>query len=197
MPIIWALPVLRSVQFPFRLLPVAEFALATGAAFVAWRKFPLTVVALPLLGVTGFFAMAGAVADVPYAEVQARHPDVPENLPPGERRYTSPSHWALDVAAAHRAPTFANGVTVEPVFYFPAWQVTCSGERMRTFPAPGTTLLAYQGRNCTPRLGWTGAERIGAIVSGLALLLLLALAARDRLLRRTPQRKDAAQEVIP
>lgn len=196
-PVIWALPLLKSVQFPFRLFPVAEFALATGAALVPWRNFPLTVVALPLLGITGFVATADTVADVPYREAQARHPDVPENLPPGERRYDWPSRWALDVAAAHRTPTFANGVTVEPVFYFPAWQVTCNGERVRTFPAPGTTLLAYPGRNCTRRLGWTGAERIGAIVSCLALLLLVALTARDRLLRRTLRRKDAAQEVTP
>lgn len=194
-PVLWSLPVLRSVQFPFRLLPVAEFALATGAAFVPWRNFPLTLVALPLLGITGFVATAGTVTDVPYTEVQSHHPDVPENLPPGERQYSWPSRWALDVAAAHRTPTFADGVTVEPVFYFPAWQEACGGEPVRTFPAPGTSLLAYQGRNCTRSLGWTGAERIGAIVSGLALLLLLALAARDRLLRRTPRRKDAAQEV--
>jgi hypothetical protein len=194
-PILWSLPVLKSVQFPFRLLPVAEFALATGAALVPWRALPKMVIAVPLLITTGSIVTARTVADVPIEQLQQLHPDVPENLPPGQRPYTWPSRWALDIAAKNPRATFANGITTDPVFYFPAWEVTCQGRRVATFAAPDSQLLAYRGQNCTRRLGWTEPERIGAIISALALLLLIGLATRERLLRGVAARKDAREEV--
>jgi hypothetical protein len=72
-------------------------------------------------------------------------------------------------------------VTVEPVFYFPAWRVTCAGVDVPVFPDPGGTgLLAYRGAGCTRALGWTWPEKAGAALSLIALLLLLALIFRPR-----------------
>jgi hypothetical protein len=174
-PAIWSLPLLRSVQFPFRLLPLAEFALATAMAQAPWRPASLGVAFAPLVAISAFI-MAAPPADqgVSLADVRVRHVDVPENLPPGERPYSWPSRWAQGVAAAHRQPQFANGVTVDPVFYFPAWRVTCGGREVPTFAEKGTQLLAYKGRNCTRSLGLTRQEKTGAAISLLALLALFA-----------------------
>jgi hypothetical protein len=102
------------------------------------------------------------------------HPDVPENLPPGKRPYSWPSEWALELSAKHRQPQFDGSVTVEPVFYFPAWQVRCGGKVVPTFPAPGTQLLSYRGHGCTRTLLWTMPEKVGALISLLTLLGLIS-----------------------
>jgi hypothetical protein len=184
-PALWGLPLLRSVQFPFRLLPVAEFALATALARAAWRPAEIAAAFAPLVAISAF-VLAAPPADqgVSVADVEIRHVDVPENLPPGERPYSCPSRWALELAATHGAPQFAGGVTVEPVFYFPAWEVRCDGRAVRTFPSPGTQLLSYEGRGCARALVWTRAEIIGGIVSLAGLLLLAAIAVSPALRRR-------------
>jgi hypothetical protein len=175
-PAIWSLPLLRSVQFPFRLLPLAEFAVATAMASVAWRPVALGASLTPLLVVSAFI-MAAPSADqgVSVADVEKLHVDVPENLPPGERPYSWPSRWAIAVAASHPRPQFTNGVTVERVFYFPAWHVLCAGHDTPTFPQAQTQLLSYKGRNCERRLRWTVSEKIGAGISLIGLLVLLSL----------------------
>jgi hypothetical protein len=175
-PVLWSLPLLRSVQFPFRLLPVAEFALATAVARAAWRPQALAVALAPLLAISGFIMTEPpAEQGVSKADVELSHADVPENLPPGNRPYSWPSRWALQIAAAHPSAQFDGRMTVEPVFYFPAWQVRCEGRVVRTFPAPGTQLLAYAGRGCSRTLVVTRAERIGTALSLIALLLLVTL----------------------
>jgi hypothetical protein len=170
---LWDLPLLRSVQFPFRLLPLTEFALATAISQVAWRPAALGAAVAPLVAISGFI-MAAAPADqgVSIADVEVRHVDVPENLPPGPRSYSWPSRWAIGVASAHRQSLFAGGVTTDPVFYFPSWQVRCGGRLATTFPASQTQLLAYHGRNCSRELAWTTPEKVGAGVTLLGLLLL-------------------------
>lgn len=199
-PIIWALPLLRSVQFPFRLLPIAEFALATSMATVAWRPATLAVALAPLLAITGFILVAPpADQGVSPTDIRVRYADVPENLPPGQRPYGWPSRWALTVAASHRQRQFADGVTTEPVFYFPAWVVRCKGETVTTRPAAYTQLLSYKGRDCSRKLGLTGSERLGIAISLVGLLLLLALSTiglPGRLRRPPLRRKGIGQEVI-
>ena len=71
-------------------------------------------------------------------------------------------------------------MTIEPVFYFPAWRVTCGGVDTPAFPDPTTGLLAHRGLDCTRRLVWTGPEWGGAALSLFALLVLLALSVRAR-----------------
>jgi hypothetical protein len=180
LPFFWDLPLIRSVQFPFRALPFAEFGLATAFALAPKGRLA-ALLALPALALSATFLLAPAPDGAPVAPAElARHPDVPENLPPGARPYGWPSRWALDLAAAHRAPVRQREVTIEPVFYFPAWRVTCGGAAVPAFPDPATGLLAHRGAGCTRALRWTGAEQAGAGVSLLALLILLALIFRPR-----------------
>lgn len=175
-PLLWSLSILRWVQFPFRLLPVAELTLITAVMLAPRKRVPW------LLLWTTFLLMAGFIIDAqPDAPsfgdrvMREYHPDVPENLPPGNRPYSWPSKWALDVARSHRQPKFNGKTTVEPVFYFPAWQVICNGRPVPTFAASQTELLSYEGHGCGRSLIWTMAEKVGASISLLALLLLVSL----------------------
>ena len=187
-PFFWDLPLIRSVQFPFRALPFAELGLATAFARAPKEGRPLAaLLALPALALSATFLLAPAPDGAPVTPAElARHPDVPENLPPGARPYSWPSRWALALAAAHRAPVRQGDVTIEPVFYFPAWQVSCAGAETPAFADPATGLLAHRGEGCTIALGWTGAEKAGAALSLLALLTLLALIFRPRPRRDSP-----------
>lgn len=176
LPAIWSLPVLRFVQFPFRLLPVAELAFVTAAMLAPKDRAPLAIgfVAFALIGA---FIVAAKPESAAFGDRVMRevHPDVPENLPPGNRPYSWPSKWALGIAARHKEPRFDGNVTIEPVFYFPSWEVRCNHLRARTFPDPSTKLLSYEGRGCSRELVQTVPERIGLFVSLAALLVLLSL----------------------
>jgi hypothetical protein len=188
-PFLWSLPLIRSVQFPFRALPFAEFALATAIALAPRGEGRIAaLLALPALALSVTFLLAPAPQGPPVTLelLAARHPDVPENLPPGPRAYSWPSRWALDLAARHRAPLRRGEVTVEPLFYFPAWRVTCAGGAAEAFPDPATGLLAHRGADCRTTLGWTAAEKIGAAISLLTMLLLASLIFRGRTRRDEP-----------
>jgi hypothetical protein len=187
LPFIWSLPLIRSVQFPFRALPFAEFGLATAIAMAPRGERLLALLALPALALSATFLLAPAPPGPPVtlALLAQRHPDVPENLPPGARPYSWPSRWALDLAARHRAPVRQGDVTIEPIFYFPSWRVTCAGTAAETFPDPATGLLAHRGTGCVTVSGWTLSEKAGAAISLLALLLL-ALLFRRRARRDAP-----------
>ena len=183
-PLLWALPLLRSVQFPFRIFPIAEFALATALASATRKPLVLGIASLAPLFVTAVIVTgAPPSGGVPMAQLRALHPDVPENLPPGNRPYSWPSQWAQTVAQRHRAPQFTDGVTIDPVFYYPAWKVRCGGRPVNAFPDAQTQLLAYRGQGCERTLGRTPAEYAGTIVSVLALL---ALAGASLVRRRRP-----------
>jgi hypothetical protein len=176
-PQLWQFPLLRSVQFPFRLLPIAEFALATALGNLSWRSEGLILRLLPLIAISAFTIAAPPVNQgVSEHDVFASRADVPENLPPGERPYSWPSRWALAVAAQHPHASVANGVTTEPTFYFPSWEVRCGVTVAPTYPAPATQLLAYKGKDCTKKLTWTSAERIAAAVSLASLFLVILVA---------------------
>lgn len=184
-PVLWSLPLLESVQFPSRVLPLAEFAIATGIALSANSSRLLALAALPPLALSLFFVTdpADPKAAEQLESLGVSHPDVPENLPPGDRPYSFPSKWALDVSASHQSPKRVGDATVLPTFYFPAWSVRCAdGKAAASFPDPETGLLSYRGTNCKARLGWTPPERAGALTSAGALLILLlaALLRRNR-----------------
>jgi 6-pyruvoyl-tetrahydropterin synthase related domain len=181
-PMLWSLPPLHSVQFPFRLLPIAELAFVTAAALAPPGQLSWPTLWVPLLAMAGFIIAAEPenVALSPRA-VETIHPDVPENLPPGQRPYSWPSRWALEIAALHPRPQFDGKITVEPAFYFPSWQVRCGNHEVPTFPDPRTKLLAHEGRRCSRKIGWTMPERISALVSLIALLILVGVSARGLL----------------
>jgi hypothetical protein len=176
-PGLWNLPLLEAVQFPYRALPLAEFALATALATVAWTRAVTSLTLFPAILLSLFYLTAPAPRSpgFTYEWVVANHPDVPEYLPRGERPFSWPSRWALEAAQRHPAPRSSGGVTVDPVFYFPAWQVSCGGRPAETFASPGDRLLAYRGANCERRLASTGAEQIGAALSALSLALIVLL----------------------
>jgi hypothetical protein len=195
-PAIWTLPIVKSVQFPFRLLPIAEFALATAIATLPRRELSLPLALLP--AAMTFFVLAAPPLPpaISMQELRQNHPDVPENLPPAQRPYTWPSRWALALAATHRQPVVVNGITTEPVFYFPAWQVRCEGKLVATFPAPQTQLLSHRGTGCTRTLGTTTPEWWGALISLATLIVLIAVCLVGWRLRRTALRpKGEPQEV--
>jgi hypothetical protein len=196
-PAIWTLPILNSVQFPFRLLPISEFALATALAMVPWKQMQLPAALVPVV-ISGFIITAPAQPPgISLEELAANHPDVPENLPPGDRPYSWPSRWALGIAATHRQLTVVNGVTTEPVFYFPAWQVSCGGNLVPIFPDAKAQLLSYRGAGCTRSLGMTAPERWGGIVSLVAFFLLIVRSLVSWRLRRLALRpKGGSEEVI-
>ena len=202
-PFIWDAPLLRSVQFPFRILPLAEFGLATAFSQIAWSPRKLIETVAPVLIATGFAVFMRTPPDaVSISQLRSVYPDVPENLPPGNRAYSWPSIWALQTAKDHPRPEFSHGVTTEPIFFFPAWDVRCGDVFVPTFPARDTGLLSYRGQHCVRSLGYTNAEKIGARISVFGLLGLLAILAascltpfsgRYRLRRRKRRTVDRVQ----
>ncbi|HUE80061.1 MAG TPA: hypothetical protein VMN38_10575 [Sphingomicrobium sp.] len=191
-PGFWTLPLLETVQFPFRLLPVAEFAIATGIAHLALPRLLVVAAVLPMAGPTALFLSGKAVGvPIPAQQLAAVYPDVPENLPPGDRPYSWPSKWALELSRLHSGPRQIGEYTVDRVFYFPAWEVRCQGRPVATFPEPSFKLLNYRGIDCERRLVMTSAERVGALISLAGVFILLGLALLARMggspRRRRPQ----------
>jgi hypothetical protein len=87
-PQIWDLPLLRDVQFPFRMLPLIEFAIATGLASADLRPLPRLIAMSYVLMLTPVFVLVHAQEDVPRMEdLIAFHPDTPEN------RLAKPLPW--------------------------------------------------------------------------------------------------------
>lgn len=192
-PALWTLPLLSSVQFPFRILPLAEFAIATGLAHLDWRAIRFWLAATPALSVSIVTIAYHPPMHASIETLSRLHPDVPENLPPGDRPYSWPSRWALALAEQHKGPRQVGGVTIERVFYFPTWEVRCNGETVPTWPDPETKLLSYRGENCERRLTLSAAERAGALIS-LAASLVLAAMLGQRLVRRRRRRALAGRE---
>lgn len=176
-PYLWSLPIIKAVQFPFRALPLAEFGLATALAGVQGRMLLPAILVVPNLLLSVLFASVPPPENPDFTlEWMKRHyPDVPEYLPRGERPDGMPSIWAIELGASKRAATLKDGVTEEPVFYFPSWRVECQGRAVQTYPAAQTKLLAYRGDGCVRSLGFTGPEMLGALISMAALAALLMM----------------------
>lgn len=187
-PGFWALPLLESVQFPFRLLPLAEFAIAMGIAHLGLARLQAFAATLTMLAVSALFLVAGpSRPDVKLDQLVESHPDVAENLPPGGHPRSWPSQWALEISEAHPAPRQIGDRTVEPVFYFPAWEVRCRGVPVPTWPDPETKLLTYRGSACERRLRLTAPEQIGAVLTLGGIVLLFGLVG---LRKRRPRASD-------
>jgi len=87
-PAIWALPILREVQFPFRMMPLIEFAIATGIASANLSGPRLLVAMSPTLMLTPVFVLVHQQEKAPkMAWLEAFHPEVPEN------RLAKPLPW--------------------------------------------------------------------------------------------------------
>lgn len=193
-PLLWSLPLLSSVQYPFRAFPLAEFAIATSLALMPRIRLEEWLALAPAAVVT-LLLMASpppAPRGLGLAVLAERHPEVPENLPPGFRLYSWPSYWALDMAEDHRRPVIHEGRSIEPTFYFPAWRVTCARQPVPTEADAQTGLLSYRGEGCARTLTWTKPERIGTAISALAALVLLRLSILAARRPRRPIRQASA-----
>jgi hypothetical protein len=191
-PVVWQLPLLEEVQFPYRIFPLDEFAISTGISRLAISKILVFAATLPLLGFSAFFLVGERMRtapDMPW-DLIAQYGDVPENLPPGDRPPSWPSHWALEIARSHSAKSKIGELTVEPVFYFPAWEVRCQGRLVPAAPEATTKLLSYKGSDCERRLTLTLPERVGAAISLAGLLLLAGIAWAQRRRWMTPTRSE-------
>jgi len=79
-PGIWALPLLKDVQFPFRMMPLIDFAIAIGIASAALSERITLFASSPTLILTPVFVLVHQQEHVPsMAHLAAYHPDVPEN----------------------------------------------------------------------------------------------------------------------
>jgi hypothetical protein len=79
-PGIWALPLVKDVQFPFRMLPLIDLAIATGIASAAFSERMTLLAVFPTLILTPVFVLVHQQEHVPsMAHLAAFHPDVPEN----------------------------------------------------------------------------------------------------------------------
>ncbi len=165
-PGLWHLPLLSQVQFPFRALPLAEFALVTALIerlrVNDWKSLLAAPwVALAALQLAPPPQPAGGAAKL------AGYPDVGEYVPSG----VIPGHiWTSESRAlilSRLPPPQRPGLVVEPHFWFPSW--SCGWE-------DATTHLLVRRPDCEPRIVWTPAEWIGAIVSLVTLLLFVGRA---------------------
>ena len=96
--------------------------------------------------------------------MQQRYLDVPEYMPRGALLEFSPTHW-VEHPKRDRIPSpVIEGWVVRPMFYFPAW--SCGR------PEPKTKLLMHRP-GCVPRIQMTQYEKVGALISLVALLALL------------------------
>jgi hypothetical protein len=175
-PGLWSLPLLAKVQFPWRALVLVEFAVALALArskaplvVLAPAVTPALILSVALLGPAGVSYLT--IADL------SRHPDVLEYLPAGFRTPETGgtfSQVALDMSKRPSLVQRQDRTTVAHRFYNPAWEVTCRGRAVQSFPDPATRLLAWRGDDCTIRWQRPLAERIGCLLS-LAGLIAAAL----------------------
>jgi uncharacterized membrane protein len=188
-PWLWSLPLLESVQFPYRVLPLVEFGIGTAVALVPQLCSRVALILLPSLAVSTSLIAAPPPEEAAeqLSKLKTHYPDVSENLPPGDRPYSFPSQWALDIAASHQVAKQVGNRTIEPVFYFPSWKILCAGHSVRTFPDAATGLLSYRGSGCSRQLSWTAAEKAGALTSGGAVLAILMVAGLRRRRRHPDQ----------
>lgn len=186
-PGFWDLPLLRQVQFPWRGLGLVEFGFATALAATHIPMRYLLLLLAPLMFVTFLYLQPNPKSDGSFDILLTRYPDVTEYVPAGLFDYYS-FPWQRPTAKSRQAPPIAyeDGVTTLRTFYFPAWQVVCPEGPVRAFPSPETKLLSYRGRNCTVRIAFTGAEKLGMAISLASLIALFGAAAWSHLRLRRP-----------
>jgi hypothetical protein len=170
-PFLWSLPLLADVQFPFRALPLAEFAVACVVARVPLKDgWPSLLIAVPMIFAPLLSAPPASTAPT-LETLRALHPDAYAFVPPGvvAPGLSEAEQAKVDISIARIPPPQVPGMVVEPVFYFPSW--SCG------VPEPRTQLLMHRP-GCNPQIVRTPPERLGAAISAIAgLLVLLAWSA--------------------
>jgi hypothetical protein len=168
-PFVWTLPLLRDVQFPYRALPLAEFGVATALARLPREPGIGAAAALPALLLSLLIAPGFNMPNEDLQRLRTWHPDVYEYLPKGVMKAGQTGAKLDGILAVRVPPPHVPGMKVDARFYFPSW--SCGSEE------PRTQLLMHEP-SCEPRIVWTWAEKLGAAVSLLAGLTLLAFVRR-------------------
>lgn len=168
-PGLWSLPLLDKVQFPYRVLPLAELALAAAAASATSLRPALAIAVLPLALTAALYRLPPP--SKPLTSYLDRHRDVAEHLPRGFLERPGETPRPDEIARRIEGVRAPPGWVVRRTFYFAAW--TCA------VPEPRTKLVMHRP-DCTPRLERLPAEKIGALLSLAALLALVLLGWRGR-----------------
>ncbi len=189
-PALWTIPPLGKVQFPWRLLAIADFAFAVAAARTSWPMERLALLLAPALiaSATVLRVPAPTAPPIPPAAL-VRHADVIEYLPPELDEETGAySPRALRLAAASPPVRVAAGRTIVRRFAFPSWQVRCGASPVVATPEPRTRLLSYPGKGCRIERRVTGPELMGWLLAAIAAALLAwDVIARHRRMRAAPR----------
>lgn len=167
-PLLWSLPLLTQVQFPWRAMAIVEFAATT--AFVTGPKRPLLALAAVAVMAPGIVKLAQAAqhgfANAYPSDIDSALPDAPEYLPPSFhapgvvnydarpdfRRLEGPlvrgqaSRITLAPDGAVDLEATAAGPIVIRRAAFPAWQVTHDGAVVPLKPGPLIAFEAQPGR---------------------------------------------------
>ncbi|WP_265587086.1 6-pyruvoyl-tetrahydropterin synthase-related protein [Sphingomicrobium arenosum] len=166
-PWLWELPLLDRVQFPFRALPLVEFALACAIARAPQGRVAL-IAAIPVL-------LLGAYATVPRTPPAGLPPvgtfGSAANLPREAYGGTKQSLTIAEVEAMLDPAPPPPGQVVAPHFYWPSW--SCGT------PEPNSSLLLHPA-TCTPRQRITRTEWAAYALAFLGVLLMLGQALLDR-----------------
>ena len=167
-PLLWSLPLLTQVQFPWRAMAIVEFAAVT--AFMTGPKRPLLVIAAVALMAPGIVKLAQAAqvgfANAYPADIDRALPDAPEYLPPSFhargvvnydarpdfRRFEGPlvRGQAVRITLAPDGAVDLDATAAGPIVIrraaFPAWQVTHDGAVVALKPGPLIAFDAEPGR---------------------------------------------------
>ena len=183
-PALWRIPLLAHVQFPWRLLVLADFGVALIVARSAWPAERLLLLAVPALALTLILIRLPTSNNAvpPLVLLQTQHPDVIEYLPAGlDEPYAAYSHRALALAAGMPSVRSADGWTTVRLHYFPIWQVRCGNVLVPAAPEPGTGLLRYRGQGCMLERVRPASEYWGMGLAAIAAALLALGFARRQL----------------
>jgi hypothetical protein len=188
-PPVWLLPPLDHVQFPWRILSLAEFGNAVLIARSPLARpqlllacfLPLLLSTLVLVPSLAAIGTTSFDATQQMQMVLRRHPDVVEYLPAGHgENGGSQSAWALELAARTPEVQYADGMTTLHRFAFPIWRIRCAAGSIPSVASPDG-LLRYRGRGCKVEQTRPFMEQLGLAISLSALLLALVTALRPRM----------------
>lgn len=194
-PFVWDVDILARVQFPWRLLGLAEFtvitALVVGIRFKGVLKCGLLVGFIPCV-VLAFAAVQTLRTSANFAAIERDRPDAPEYLPRGlDQLGVTATRRIPDLTAfAHlprgtRFEVSAPGPVTVGHAEFPIWQVVRNGEviphsgPLITFEAPASGTYTIERRMLPiEALGWALSVLAGALLLALQFARLEHVAPR-------------------
>ncbi|WP_076072855.1 hypothetical protein [Sphingomonas montana] len=200
-PGFWSIPFLAKVQFPWRALAIAEFALATALAGVVadphrrrillWSLLPAVTLVTATILTPLFAGTAGRAA------LDRDRPEVPEYLPANATIRSSAAAVALARSRPDRVDR--DGWSTRRRFWFPDLVVRCDGIVVPSRPDPATGLVRHPAAGaCILSRGQPAVVRTGMFLSLLALLLTLAtIWMHPSQRRRVPSAVPSTKEFLP